>query len=212
MIHFPRIFNFCYIFDWYLLFCFVFVPKILSLYPSLHCSHYVRYSNNKHSKHNHLFLKQLQYYQTYQHRKNLFSILNDNKNNDLWDTSYLDSEYTPEYETSYVAAAGLESMIISVGNRRPLMQVEYQMAFHLFPKLSELSMNCINAIKNTTNYIPNSDIWPLRTKFDENSAMQSTEISSDELEAMESEITIIKKGTDLSVDVEAEQVLARSLY
>lgn len=61
--------------------------------------------------------------------------------NALASEAYYDIEESATvYESNYCAAAGLESMLVSLGNARPLISTEYEVAFGRFPALAQLAL------------------------------------------------------------------------
>lgn len=62
-----------------------------------------------------------------------------------------------DYDTSYCAAVGFESMITSVGNRRYILPSEYYAIFRLFPGI-------LNLHNQSTSNSTVSNIWPVRCR------------------------------------------------
>ena len=141
-------------------------------------------------------------------RYSLFSATNSNTDVDIFQPTYSNDKLSDnhlEYEVSYIAGVGLESMIVSLGNRRQLLQIEYEMAFKLFPKLADLAIITLDNINSNSTF----EKWPHRTELDEDDKIQHVPISNFELEAIQSEIFHSKYFESSSVDIEAERVLAR---
>ena len=72
-----------------------------------------------------------------------------------------DEEEGEQLEVGFCAQAGLESIVISAGNRRVFLSSEYQAVFRLFPKLLDLHTNY-----SSGNDASVSSLWPLRKRSD----------------------------------------------
>lgn len=79
---------------------------------------------------------------------------------------FYDDDEEEQLEVGFCAQAGLESIVISAGNRRVFLSSEYQAVFRLFPRILELHINCSTIDRNDVSAYNVSTLWPLRKRTD----------------------------------------------